>query len=294
MSLFVKFWGVRGSIPTPGHATARYGGNTPCIELRTERAVISCDGGSGLREFGMDLMRRAGHEPITLHMFFSHPHWDHIQGFPFFTPAYVPTSTLYVYGPATGDHTIQDLLSGQMQSAYFPVDFSQLSAKVMLTELREPTDVAGIKVRSTALWHPGGSLGFSFEYQGKRVVYATDNELDLLLPPRSRTLRDADAPRELPRMVIDFFRDADLVIADGQYTDAEYARRSGWGHPRATTLVDLAGQANVPMLAITHHDPMQSDADVEAKVADCTRRAQRLQIPVQVFSAREGVELKLA
>jgi phosphoribosyl 1,2-cyclic phosphodiesterase len=100
MSLFVKFWGVRGSIPTPGHATQRFGGNTACVEIRTDQTLIACDGGSGLRELGIDLMRRFGKNPITLNMFFSHPHWDHIQGFPFFTPAYLPSSTLYVYGPA--------------------------------------------------------------------------------------------------------------------------------------------------------------------------------------------------
>ncbi|MGC4115507.1 MAG: MBL fold metallo-hydrolase [Myxococcales bacterium] len=295
MSLFVKFWGVRGSIPTPGHGTARYGGNTPCIEIRTDRTLLVCDGGSGLREFGVDLMRRCGRAPINVHMFFSHPHWDHIQGFPFFTPAYLPTSTLHVYGPAKGDHTIHDLLSGQMQSAYFPVDFSQLGAKVILSELMaEGTEVAGVKVRSKALQHPGGSLGFSFEYEGSRVVYATDNELDLLLPERPKAGAPSDAPRTLPAPIVEFCRDADLLIADGQYTDAEYPSKIGWGHPRATTLVDLAAQANVKMLAVTHHDPMQSDHDVEAKIADCTRRAALLRAPVQIFSAREGVELKLA
>jgi len=296
MSLFVKFWGVRGSIPTPGHATARYGGNTPCIEIRTDRALLVCDGGSGLREFGVDLMRRTGKAPVTVHMFFSHPHWDHIQGFPFFTPAYLPTSVLHVYGPPKGDHTINDLLSGQMQSTYFPVDFSQLGAKVMLAELLpEGTDVAGVKVRSKALQHPGGSLGFSFEYEGKRVVYATDNELDLLLPDKPRAGQaSSEAPRILPAPIVEFCRGADLLIADGQYTDAEYASKVGWGHPRATTLVDLAAQAGVKALAVTHHDPMQTDAEVEAKVADCVRRAALLKAQVQIFSAREGVELKLA
>jgi phosphoribosyl 1,2-cyclic phosphodiesterase len=294
MALFVKFWGTRGSIPTPGHRSERYGGNTPCIELRAGSTVIACDGCSGLRELGIDLMRRNGRQPMELHLFFSHPHWDHIQGFPFFTPAYLPASTVYVYGAAKGDHTIHELLSGQMQSAYFPVSFTDLGAKLIPRELDgQGTMVDEVRVSCLEQQHPGGSLGFRFEYRGRKVVYSTDNEIDLLLPDRSLPERDPDRLRPIPEWMVEFARGADLLIADGQYTDAEYATKVGWGHPRATTVVDFAVRAGVKQLAISHHDPMQSDADVDAKIAVCARRARRHGSRLVVFGAREGVELKL-
>jgi len=128
MALFVKFWGTRGSIPTPGPRTQRYGGNTSCVEIRAENTVIICDGGTGLRELGVDLLRRSEGQPLTLHLFLSHVHWDHIQGFPFFQPAYMPKHTLFIYGQ---DDKIHQLLSGQMQSAYFPVNFTELKAHIV-------------------------------------------------------------------------------------------------------------------------------------------------------------------
>ncbi len=126
MAFYVKFWGTRGSIPTPGYRTQRFGGNTPCVEVRTDTTMIVCDAGSGLRELGMDIDKRFGKEPITLHLLLSHTHWDHIQGFPFFLPAYKPSTTIHVYGASKADRTSHQLLTGQMDSAHFPVDFTAL------------------------------------------------------------------------------------------------------------------------------------------------------------------------
>lgn len=295
MSLFVKFWGTRGSIPTPGPATSRYGGNTACVEIRTDEALLICDGGTGLRELGQELLQRAGGAPIEGHLLFSHPHWDHIQGFPFFTPAYQPANTFTIYGFKAGDQRIFQLLSGQMRSDYFPVDFSELSATIRAAELPEGRgQIRDVAVRALPQLHPGGSWAFAFESQGRKVVYATDHELDLLLPDRDASLRDPHAPRQLPDELVEFVRGADLLVADGQYTDDEYRRKIGWGHPRATTCVDLAIAAGVKQLAITHHDPMQTDTDVERKIYACRARAVLRASDLVVFAAREGVELKLA
>ncbi len=292
MALFVKFWGTRGSIPTPGHRTERYGGNTPCLELRTDEVLIACDGGTGLREMGIDLMRRFGPKPVTVHLFFSHPHWDHIQGFPFFTPAYVPSNTIHVYGSGRGDRKIHDLLSGQMDSTYFPVTFSALGSKVVTHDLdSEPVKLGDVVVSSFGQLHPGDSLAFSFEHQGHKVVYATDNEIDQALGDVK-----AEKPkvlRKVPDEMVAFAKDADLLIADGQYTDAEYHRRVGWGHPRATTVVDFAVRAHAKQLAITHHDPMHADTDVDALVSTCAARAKEHGSNLVVFGAREGIELKI-
>lgn len=294
MPMFVKFWGTRGSIPTPGPSTARYGGNTACVEVRTDDALFILDGGTGLRELGTDLLRRYRGEPIVAHMLFSHPHWDHIQGFPFFTPVYQRANTFHIYGTEKGDHRIFKLLSGQMRSDYFPVNFSELSASIHPAELDEGVgQIAGVEVRALSQMHPGGSYAFSLEYEGRKVVYATDHELDLLLPDRAASLRNPDLFRVVPEEIVRFVEGADLLIADGQYTDEEYLEKIGWGHPRATTVVDLAVAAHVKQLGIIHHDPMQADADVERKIAACRARAARFAPGLQVFAAREGVELKI-
>ena len=294
MGLFVKFWGTRGSIPTPGPRTERYGGNTPCVEIRAGEETIICDGGTGLRELGSELQRRFGREPMRLHLFFSHPHWDHIQGFPFFVPAYIPTNTLHVYGATKENRTIHDLLSGQMQSVYFPVNFGELGSRVITKDLESATEVGQVKVTGFKQTHPGDSLGFCFEFKGAKVVYSTDHEHDLLLPDPSLPQKHPGAPRPVSKSLLDFARDADLIIADGQYTDGEYLKKVGWGHPRATTVVDFAIQANARQLAIFHHDPMHSDAEVDTMIALCNARVRAQGSKLVVFGAREGVELKLA
>jgi phosphoribosyl 1,2-cyclic phosphodiesterase len=289
--LFVRFWGVRGSIPTPGPRTRRYGGNTSCVEVRAGQTLLVFDAGTGLRELGVQL-GRAHPGPLTVHLFLSHPHWDHIQGFPFFGPAYRPTTTIYVYGPQ-GDDKHYQLLSGQMSNAYFPVRFSDLGANIVHKSFPGAVVEAGeAKVHLFSQRHPGGSIGFRVEYGGKRVVFSTDNEVDqLLAQPLSE---DREALRTLPEDLVAPVRGADLLIADAQYTDAEYPTKVGWGHPRANTVVDLAGQAGVRRVALTHHDPMHSDRDVDDIVTEGEQRARRLGFDrLQVFGAREGVTLKV-
>jgi phosphoribosyl 1,2-cyclic phosphodiesterase len=294
MAFLVRFWGTRGSIPTPGRTTNKYGGNTSCVEVRFDKAMFICDGGTGLRELGVDLMRR-GTGSFAAHFLFSHMHWDHIQGFPFFVPAYVPHNSLLIYGASPGDRRFHNLLSGQMRSEYFPVDFSELRADIKAVDLNHADRVIdGVRVRCIEQRHPGGSYAYSLEKDGRKVVYATDNEIDLTLPNPEAVQKDLAAPRAIPAQFVEFARGADLLIVDGQYTDEEYwPKHVGWGHPRATTSVDLALAAGARQLAIYHHDPMQSDADVEAKIAACRARAGKFSDSLFVFAAREGLELRL-
>jgi phosphoribosyl 1,2-cyclic phosphodiesterase len=294
MSWFVKFWGTRGSIPAPGQLSRRYGGNTSCVEVYSERGLIICDGGTGLRELGMDLVRRRKGEPIRGHFLFSHTHWDHIQGFPFFLPVYDPRNEFLVYGPTRGDRRTYDLLSGQMRSDYFPVEFSELKSRIVPTDLGDGSaEVEDFRVSAYRLQHPGAAFGYAIEKDGRKVVYATDNELDLLVEDKDQIAREPDRPRRLPPALVDFVRGADLLIGDGQYTDEEYPSRVGWGHARATTLLDLAVAGQVKQLAIFHHDPMQSDKDVDRKVEVCHQRAARQGSRLTVFGAREGLELRI-
>lgn len=293
MTFFVRFWGIRGSIPTPGHVTKKYGGNTSCVEIRSDDSIFICDGGTGLRELGSDLMTR-GNKSITGHFFYSHTHWDHIQGFPFFTPAYIPSNTFHVYGTAEGDRRTYELLSGQMRSDYFPVDFGELRGNIVASHLDGGhREIDGVAVSFYEQHHPGRSWAYSFVKDGAKIVYATDNEIDLTLPNPSAKLLEPEKPRAIPEAFRKFCHGADLLISDGQYFDDEYEKKVGWGHPRATTVVDLALQAEVKQVAIFHHDPMHGDAEVDRKIAICKERAARVNIDLVVFGAREGLELRI-
>lgn len=291
-AVFVKIWGTRGSIPTPGPLTRCYGGNTSCYEMRFGDAIFICDAGSGIRELGNDLVAR-GAMPLTTHLLLSHTHWDHVQGFPFFAPAYLDDSRIIVYDKSPTDAKFFRMLSGQMDGDYFPINFSDLKAAITSDHLADGArEIAGVQITTFDQKHPGGSLGFAFQCQGVKVVYATDNEVDFFREDTAGS-NGSTTPRPIAREQVDFVRDADLLIADGQYTDEEYASHVGWGHPSIITLVDLAAQANVKCLAVTHHDPNRSDKEVDALIEQGRARAKALGSSLDVYAAREGVELKL-
>ncbi len=292
MTAFVKFWGTRGSIPTPGHKTRRYGGNTSCVEVRIGDTLFVCDGGTGLRELGVDLLSRT--DRLVAHLFFSHTHWDHIQGFPFFVPAYSPSSTLHVYDVNEDDDRVQRLLLGQMQSEYFPVSFGDLGATIRFSHLgKGEKTIDGTVVGHLEQTHPGRSFAFTFSKDGNKIVYATDSELDKIITNRDDTDRDPAALRKLPDDIVRTVADSDLLIADGQYTDDEYPKKVGWGHARATTAVDLAVQAHVKQLAIYHHDPMHTDELLDQTIEVCRNRVATHGSNLVVLGAREGLELKI-
>jgi len=289
MDFYVKFWGTRGSIPTPGDRTRKYGGNTSCVEIRFGDHLYICDAGSGIRELGADLLTR-GKIPITGHLFFSHAHWDHIQGFPFFGPADVAGNRFLIYGAKPGDDRFFHLLSGQMKSDYFPIGFGALRAEINSDHLDDGRkEIGGVLVRCFPLNHPGGCLGYAFSHRAKKIVFATDNEIEA----DSSGPETEGAPRlRLARpALVEFVRDSDLLIADGQYTDAEYQSKKGWGHTSCLTAVDLAIQAGVRQLAIFHHDPSHADSIVDEIIESCRSRVNRLGAKTIVFAAREGVEL---
>jgi phosphoribosyl 1,2-cyclic phosphodiesterase len=289
----VTFWGTRGSIPTPGPATRVYGGNTSCVELRAGPTLLICDAGTGLRELGLRLSAENG-GGIEGHLFLSHAHWDHIQGFPFFPAIYDPRSSFRIYEVAGAPQRHHKLLSGQMSSDYFPVAFSDLGARVVPAPLPQSgAEIADVSVSAFLQRHPGGSFAYSFERDGTKVVYATDCELDLDLPDPEAPLKDPAALREVSPEFVAFVKGADLLIIDSQYLDEEYPTKVGWGHPRATTAIDAAIRAEVKQVALFHHDPMHSDQAVNAKVALCRKRAEKHGANLFVFGAREGLQITI-
>jgi phosphoribosyl 1,2-cyclic phosphodiesterase len=285
MSAFVRFWGTRGSIPTPANWTRVYGGNTSCVEVRFDETVFICDAGSGIRELGKDMVHRPSH-PNEFHLLITHTHWDHIQGFPFFLPAYMKEMQIRVYGA-------YQLLSGQMSSEYFPVSFRDLGANIIADELPDGEKVInGVTVRHFPLNHPGGCVGYIFEKDGKKIVYATDNEIVLQPGDKFPDLTNDGPLRSAPADLLKAVEGADLLIADAQYDDEEYATKIGWGHSTCLSVTDLAIQANVKNLALFHHDPECQDTQIDGKIEACCERVARHQAQLAVFAAREGMELK--
>ena len=293
MAMIVKFWGVRGSIPTTAQWARVFGGNTPCVEVRCEDAVFICDAGTGIRELGRDLARRSP-APKAAHLFLSHLHLDHIQGLPFFLAA-VPDLRVHVYGVSDDDMSRKRLLSGELGAEFFPQNASVPRASLTFDHLEDDArNVNGVRVKSFPLQHPGGCHGFSFESDGSKVVYASD--VDLEAGPAGATERTATSDvmtlRPVPRALLNAARGADLLIVDGQYNDAQYRAHMGSGHSSCLTATDLAIQADVKNLALFHHDPDDRDSDVEAKVKLCLSRAAKLGADLPIFAAREGVALK--
>lgn len=274
----VRFWGVRGSIPSPGPQTKRYGGNTPCVEVRCGDELLIFDLGSGARALG-DSLLTPGSGPVRGNIFISHYHYDHLQGLPFFAPIFIPTSDLTVNGPSRNGRTTRELLSGQMVQPYFPVTAEgTFRAKLTYRDLSPggTLQIGPAEVRWLELNHPGGSLGYRVECGGRSVVYATDVEHGSELDP----------------VMFEFARGADLLIYDSMYTEDEYhgrcgPARTGWGHSTWQAAVAAADAAQVKTLVLFHHDPGRDDAAMDKLL-----RQVRKHRP-EAIAAKEAMVLKL-
>ncbi len=289
----LKFWGVRGSIAAPGTDTVHYGGNTSCVEVRVNNVIIVLDAGTGLRKLGLSLIREFRDQPIHLNLLITHTHWDHIQGFPFFAPVYLKTMRIHVYGRQANDNKTYQLLSGQMSSEYFPVSFKDIGTGIVADYLENgQREIGGVRVSSFALNHPGGCHGYSFEADGRKIVYATDNELEIEPGDAFPDLEDSGPLRQVPAALVEVAQDADLLIMDAQYDEKEYAAKKKWGHSCCFSVTDLAARARVKTLALFHHDPESTDRAIDDKVQACRQRAGRHGAAMVICAAREGVEFK--
>ena len=289
---FITFWGCRGSIATPGRSTERYGGNTSCICLKYDNAYYIFDAGTGIRGLGVELMDfvedHYDGEPIELNIFLSHTHWDHIQGLPFFQPAYDSRFKLNIYGSENQDEMLEKTLSGQMNSVYFPVPMSQLNADLNVHVDLHAIDIHGVKISSTDQDHPGGSTAFKTTLDKDRTfVYATDNELDLQFNS------DGTPKNKMGQRYFNFISAVDYLIADGQYTDEEYLDKVGWGHTSLSLIHKVAYAAGVKNLVIYHHDPMHTDSILEDLSHKYMQQYESLTPAMQVIWAREGLTIPL-
>lgn len=290
--MLMRFWGTRGSIPTPDRRTAYFGGNTSCVELRpADGNLLILDCGTGARPLGLDILGRSSTLP-PMHMLVTHTHWDHIQGFPFFLPAYVPESRLTIYGARGLERTLEASLSGQMNQTYFPVQLGELRAEIDFVELSEERFALGeFTVTTQFLNHTAPTIGYRLETGRVKIAYVTDHEPFWWAPCR----RDAPAEPLHPgeQRHIGFMAGVDVLIHDAQYSDREYPAKRGWGHSTIEYVTDVAVRAGVKRLVLFHHDPLHSDAWVRQQTERARRRARAMGSHVEILAASEGLEISL-
>ena len=303
----IKFWGVRGSIPCPGPDTMKYGGNTSCIELRFENPerLIIIDAGSGIRQLGDYMVANdLPTGPIRAEIFLTHTHWDHILGFPFFAPIYIPGTKLKVYGPSTFEEdSLADIVGGQLVYRYFPVRQAELASDIEYIDLKEEhLDLGdGITVVTKYLNHPVSCLGYRFESKGKVFCTAYDTE-----PFRNVFCTDPDDPSydeamagegeqvaaEQNQRIEEFIKNADFIVHDAQYTREEYeSSRLGWGHGTFEQAIAMAKRASVKRMVLFHHDPVRTDAQIDALSAKYCDSAYAGD--TEIIFARESAEIEI-
>ena len=283
--MHVRFWGTRGSISAPGRNTATYGGNTACLEVNAgDGTLIVLDCGTGARELGLRLARERPN-PLRLHLLIGHTHWDHIQGFPFFVPAFLPGAEINVYAPLGFQRGLEEAMAGQMEYSYFPVKLRELRSRMHFTELDEGSFRIGeVHVETQYLNHTAPTIAYRLTHGGATLAYVTDHEP--FWRPTDGILRHPGDQRHVA-----FIRGADLVVHDAQYSDEEYRSKIGWGHSTVEYATDVALAAGARRLALFHHDPAHDDATVTMLEARVRARVVAARGSLDVFAAREGMEL---
>ena len=304
----IKFWGVRGSIPVPGPETARYGGNTSCVELTGEQnECIILEAGSGIRDLGNELMKRGLPLP-PISLLISHTHWDHIQGFPFFTPAYIPGTVIDLKGPVhyLENKSLKDAFDVQMQYDFFPVSNQQLAADIKFETLHETAfEIGNIQIKTQFTNHPIRSIGYRFTENGRSLIYTGDHEPyynlfdtagdpqpseeddDLLFGDVESTVLDAN------RRFVDFVRDVDLFVVDCQYTPDEYPSiKRNWGHSSWNYCLEWMAASGAERMVLTHHDPIRTDDALDQILENVRQAATGMGLdPQKICMAREGMEV---
>ena len=285
----VQFWGTRGSIAKPGRSTVRYGGNTPCVQVTSAAGtVVILDCGTGVHDLGQMLVKNR-ERPLRGSILISHTHWDHIQGFPFFAPLFVPDSEWDIYAPRGLGQSLRETLAAQMHRTYFPIPLEQFAANVRYHDIAEGSfNIADIRVTTHYLNHPAVTLGYRLEADGVSLVYACDHE-----PFSQQWAAIPGAMTAQDREHIEFLTGADLVIHDAQYTAAEYPKKIGWGHSTMEYAIEVSRLAGAKMLALTHHDPLRDDDEMDRIVGNIRSDPKRKASAMKIFAAADGQVLEL-
>ncbi len=290
-------WGVRGSIPVPGPHTLRYGGNTTCIEVRTDdNDLIIFDAGTGIFQLSQTLFKEM---PLKAHLFITHTHWDHIQGLPFFIPIFIPGNSIRIHGAAdpVTQRGISDVLARQMEYAYFPVREAELNARIEYVNLheRQEVQVGCAKITNLLLNHPVLNYGYRVECNGKSLVFTGDHEwpYNIYTPEDDYFEEFEEMVAEKRAGIMEFFRGVDALIIDTAYTIEEYPSKLGWGHGTFDASIAAAREAGVKRVYLTHHEPNRSDDRLEQVFQEAVARAALGPGDPEVVLAREGLTIEL-
>lgn len=288
MTYSVAFWGTRGSIPTPGAHTARYGGNTSCVAVSGQRGqLVVLDAGTGIRPLGHELMKQMN-GAMSVDILLSHTHWDHIQGLPFFQPLNTKGSAVRIFGAPQGGVPLEEILDRQMDPVVFPVPLKALAAELTVTEVGTGAfEIDGFKVEAFRLRHPGTTLGFRLKPMtgGASVAYVTDNELG--------SGGTYDVPPDWHARLVKFLDGVDTLIHDGMYSDEIIESRAGWGHSTPSQALDLARECGCRRLVLFHHEPENDDAAIDRLLEQARRDGKQSAPALVIDAAREGMALSL-
>ena len=274
----IKLLGTRGSIPTPGKYTVKYGGNTTCLDITLNNGKkIIVDAGSGMRVLSEEILK----EKIKhINLFLTHSHWDHIQGFPFFIPIYIPNFSIKIFAASPTYERLLDILKGQMKSLYYPVPFKEIAAKIEFEKIRKKgISIDGVRISSILTNHPLETHAFKFEENGKTLIFMSDNELD-----------HQDIAKVPYQDHLAFIKNSDILIHDSQYEKKEMERHKSWGHSSWEQTVEFAKEGKIKRLYLTHYDPARTDKQVDRIVKNASKMAGR---GLKVKGAEEGKEFTL-
>ena len=295
----LRFWGVRGSIPTPGPNTVFYGGNTTCIELRADNQLIILDSGSGIRLLGQQLVEEFKQRSLALTLLLTHTHWDHIQGFPFFAPAYIANNQVHIIGYEGYRKGLENTLAVQMESSYFPIGLRQLPSNITFSEQRDMDfHVGPVRVRTIFANHPSVCVGYRLDTSTGSVAFLPDHESYARMRLHARAGGEK-APETLDycrgedQKLVEFLRDVDMLILDSQYDAAEYQSHIGWGHSCYEDTVATALAAGAKRLFLFHHDPSHDDARISRMVGHARELVASHGSNMEVEAAREGLSVPL-
>src|SRR5215831_19204613 len=295
----IKLWGTRGSIAVPGPETLRYGGNTSCVELRADGEIIVLDAGSGIRPLGIALDREFQAPPIKLSLLITHAHWDHIQGFPFFKPAYDSKNEIRIFGFDGAGATFREIMAEPMRSPFFPITMRELSARMDINKLNEMKFSLGkLDIHAAFVNHPGVCVGYRIFTSGGSVAFLPDHEpYEFFLHAARGKQLSSDEAKEVAAdqhaLLVQFLRGSDILILDSQYTDQEYKTHIGWGHGSISSAVALALEAEVHTLLLFHHDPSHDDEMVDTMVESARELAITSGSHLEIAGAQQGSEILL-
>ena len=279
--IYIDFWGVRGSVPSPGPETIRYGGNTSCISITVENKILILDAGTGIRNLGSSMI---GQTDLKIFIIITHTHWDHIQGFPFFTPIYQPNRLVYMFPTLHKKNLVLSSLIDQMDGAHFPLTPDQVPSNFnFITE--DPLEFLaknGFHMELVPMNHPGGAFGYKIKFDETVICYFTDNEID---PPYPKSIELNELTEQC--------KNADVLIHDAQYTEDDMPFKHGWGHSLISQVTDLGKTANVKNLVYFHHDPDRTDDELDTQLEKASKTLQENGSTVKPYFAYEGLKLTL-